>query len=56
LKQKLSTLKNVPAENIFVGNGSDEAIDLLIRAFCNPVLTIFSSFRQPMACMKWLQK
>jgi len=36
LKQKLSTLKNVPAENIFVGNGSDEAVDLLIRAFCNP--------------------
>ncbi len=36
LKQKLSTIKNVPVENIFVGNGSDEAIDLLIRAFCNP--------------------
>lgn len=36
LKQKLSSIKNVPAENIFVGNGSDEAIDLLIRAFCNP--------------------
>lgn len=36
LKQKLSSIKNVPAEHIFVGNGSDEAIDLLIRAFCNP--------------------
>jgi histidinol-phosphate aminotransferase len=36
LKQKLSSIKNVPAGNIFVGNGSDEAIDLLIRAFCNP--------------------
>jgi len=36
LKQKLSLIKKVPAENIFVGNGSDEAIDLLIRAFCNP--------------------
>jgi histidinol-phosphate aminotransferase len=36
LKQKLSTIKDIPAENIFVGNGSDEAIDLLIRAFCNP--------------------
>jgi len=36
LKQKLSVIKNVSAENIFVGNGSDEAIDLLIRAFCNP--------------------
>jgi histidinol-phosphate aminotransferase len=36
LKQKLSAIKNIPAENIFAGNGSDEAIDLLIRAFCNP--------------------
>jgi histidinol-phosphate aminotransferase len=36
LKQKLSTIKNISIENIFVGNGSDEAIDLLIRAFCNP--------------------
>src|SRR5947208_4003623 len=36
LKQRLSAIKNVATENIFVGNGSDEAIDLLIRAFCNP--------------------
>jgi histidinol-phosphate aminotransferase len=36
LKKKLSAIKNVAVENIFVGNGSDEAIDLLIRAFCNP--------------------
>lgn len=36
LKEKLSTIKGVPAGNIFLGNGSDEAIDLLYRAFCNP--------------------
>jgi histidinol-phosphate aminotransferase len=36
LKQELSRLKKVPEENIFLGNGSDEAIDLLIRAFCEP--------------------
>jgi histidinol-phosphate aminotransferase len=36
VKQKISSLKNVDTENIFIGNGSDEAIDLLIRAFCNP--------------------
>lgn len=36
LKEKISSLKNINAENIFIGNGSDEAIDLLIRAFCNP--------------------
>jgi histidinol-phosphate aminotransferase len=36
LKKKISTIKNVPAENILLGNGSDECIDLLIRAFCDP--------------------
>ena len=36
LKEKISQIKGVPAENIFLGNGSDEAIDILYRAFCNP--------------------
>lgn len=36
LKEKLSKIKGVPVENIFLGNGSDEAIDILFRAFCNP--------------------
>src|SRR3954471_5715747 len=36
LKKKISNIKTVPAENILLGNGSDECIDLLIRAFCNP--------------------
>ena len=36
IKNRLSKIKKVDAENIFVGNGSDEAIDLLIRAFCEP--------------------
>lgn len=36
LKQKLSTLKSVPLENIFIGNGSDEVIDLTFRIFCEP--------------------
>ncbi len=36
VKEKLSEIKQVPAENIFLGNGSDECIDLLIRAFCEP--------------------
>ncbi|MBI1287984.1 MAG: histidinol-phosphate transaminase [Flavobacteriales bacterium] len=34
LKARISELKHVPKENIFLGNGSDEAIDLLFRAFC----------------------
>ena len=36
LKAVLSKVKGVPAENIFLGNGSDEAIDLPYRCFCNP--------------------
>ncbi len=36
LKQKLSKIKGVPPQNIFLGNGSDEAIDILFRAFCRP--------------------
>jgi histidinol-phosphate aminotransferase len=36
LKQKISKLKGVKEPSIFLGNGSDEAIDLLIRAFCEP--------------------
>ncbi|MBS1682927.1 MAG: histidinol-phosphate transaminase [Bacteroidetes bacterium] len=36
LKLKIGELKNVSSENIFLGNGSDEVIDLLFRAFCNP--------------------
>ena len=36
LKKKITSIKNVAAENMLLGNGSDECIDLLIRAFCDP--------------------
>ncbi len=36
LKQMLKKVKGIPEENIFLGNGSDEAIDLAYRVFCNP--------------------
>jgi histidinol-phosphate aminotransferase len=36
LKDAISKIKGVPIENTFLGNGSDEPIDLLYRAFCNP--------------------
>jgi histidinol-phosphate aminotransferase len=36
LKQKLGKLKSVHTENIFIGNGSDEVIDLTFRIFCEP--------------------
>ena len=36
LKSRLSQIKHVKPEHIFLGNGSDEAIDLVFRAFCEP--------------------
>jgi histidinol-phosphate aminotransferase len=36
LKKRLGELRSVSPENIFVGNGSDEVIDLTFRIFCNP--------------------
>ena len=36
VKEAISKVKSVPAENIFLGNGSDECIDLLYRCFCEP--------------------
>ena len=36
LKRKIADIKKVNPEHIFLGNGSDEPIDLLIRAFCEP--------------------
>lgn len=36
LKQKIGEVKGIKVDNIFLGNGSDEPIDLLYRAFCEP--------------------
>ncbi|MGQ7870615.1 histidinol-phosphate transaminase [Sunxiuqinia sp. sy24] len=36
VKEKIADLKNCAADQIFLGNGSDEPIDLLFRAFCEP--------------------
>ena len=36
LKTLIAAQKGVKVENIFLGNGSDEAIDLIFRAFCQP--------------------
>ena len=36
VKEALSKIKGIPPQHIFLGNGSDECIDLLYRAFCNP--------------------
>ena len=48
VKARLSPLKGVEPRSIFLGNGSDEAIDLVIRAFCEPkadnIVTITPSY------------
>lgn len=36
LKQRVSAIKGQPVENIFLGNGSDEGIDVLFRVLCEP--------------------
>ena len=36
LKEKLSIIKSIKTENIFIGNGSDEVIDIAYRTFCEP--------------------
>lgn len=38
IKEKLAAIKQVPVDKIFLGNGSDEPIDLLFRCFCEPGL------------------
>lgn len=38
LKDRIAELKGVNRDSIFIGNGSDEAIDLVIRAFCDPAV------------------
>ena len=38
LKKKIAVIKGVQADNVFFGNGSDEAIDLMFRIFCRPGL------------------
>lgn len=48
LKKKISNKKNVQTDQIFLGNGSDECIDLIIRAFCEPkvdnIITVSPSY------------
>src|SRR5690242_19305494 len=36
LKEKITSIKGIPTENTYLGNGSDECIDILIRIFCEP--------------------
>ena len=53
VKKKLSKIKNVPAEQMLLGNGSDECIDLLIRAFVILKKTTLLFVLQPTVCMRY---
>lgn len=48
LKEIVSQKKQIPVSNILLGNGSDECIDLLVRAFCEPnvenIITVSPSY------------
>lgn len=44
LKEKISAIKSVATSNIFLGNGSDEILDLVFRIFCRPGLDKALSF------------
>ena len=54
LKQQLAVIKDIRPEQIFLGNGSDEAIDLVFRIFCTPgrdnVVTIEPSYGMYEVC------
>ena len=55
VKKRLSTIKGVPPRNIFLGNGSDEAIDILFRSFCNPGIDNVILSLLLMACTRYGQ-
>lgn len=54
LKERISEIKGVAMESIFLGNGSDEAIDIIFRAFCEPgldnVVSIIPSYGMYQVC------
>lgn len=54
LKAQISNIKDVDTKHIFLGNGSDEPIDLLFRAFCEPthdnIVSISPSYGMYQVC------
>lgn len=54
LKERVCAIKGIATSNIFLGNGSDEAIDLCYRVFCNPgadnVVSIAPSYGMYKVC------
>ena len=52
LKRVLAKLKGVEADQILLGNGSDEVLDLIFRTFCEPEKMRSFYCRLPMECMR----
>ena len=54
LKQRIAKLKRLPKAYVFLGNGSDEGIDLLFRVLCEPgrdnVITVDPSYGMYAVC------
>ncbi|WP_288021905.1 histidinol-phosphate transaminase [Tenuifilum sp.] len=44
VKQRIASIKGIKAEEIFLGNGSDEAVDLIMRCFCEPAIDRIAIF------------
>ncbi len=64
LKNKIAKIKGITSDKIFIGNGSDEAIDILFRVFCEPgvdnVVTIHPTYGMYQVCAEinniWVNK
>ena len=54
LKGRIAAFKGCESDQLFLGNGSDEPIDLLFRAFCRPAPTMWWPLIPPTACTRWL--
>ncbi len=54
LKERIAEIKKIEEPHIFLGNGSDEAIDILFRAFCEPkkdnVITVSPTYGMYQVC------
>lgn len=53
LKAKVAEIKGISADSLFIGNGSDEAIDLVYRVFCVPGQAMPCPSLRVTGCTRW---
>ena len=56
LKELLTKIKGVPSSNIFLGNGSDEAIDLVYRCFTRPGIDNVVAIEPTYGMSSWMDR